>query len=46
MSLAHVAGAVLLAKRFGVTDPDINGLLAAAGLHWNDAREAVTIKPQ
>ena len=42
MSLAHVAGAVTLAKRFGVDDSHIAELLRASGLVWDRAREVVT----
>jgi len=44
MSLGHVTGAAVLAKRFGLPDADIADILQAAGLQWNDASDAVTPK--
>ena len=44
LSLAYVTGAAGVAKRCGVTDADILGILRAAGLQWNAARDAVTVK--
>ena len=42
LSLTHVAGAVALAKRFGVTDEDIAGILHASALQWDDTQQSVT----
>ena len=43
---AHVAGAVLLDKRFGVPDVDIADILHTSGLRWDEVLNAVTPNAQ